>query len=380
MTDTPRYYRMPAEWEPHEATWLTWPHRDNASFPGNFTPVPAYWVKMAELLSPHELVHIVVRDAAHEAEVRRLLAKSKRIRRGRVFLHRFGCNECWARDHGPIFVIPKSEIHNPKSAVAVVDWEYNAWGGKYPPWDSDNAIPRRVARLLDLPRFSPGMVLEGGSIDVNGRGTLLTTRSVLLNKNRNPRLTQRQIEQRLRGHLGVTRIIWLGDGIEGDDTDGHVDDIARFAGPRTVVACVQDDPADANCAPLRENLELLRAARDQAGRPLRIIELPMPGVVRGRGQRLPASYANFYIANGVVLVPIYSHRNDRRALAILRRCFPTRRVIGIEASDLVWGLGAFHCITQQQPRIGRRPVFRPAQAGAQLDTRTTIKSRRDGRE
>jgi agmatine deiminase len=336
-------YRMPAEWEPHEATWLTWPRKDCASFPGKFAPVPAYWVKMAELLSPRETVHIVVHDAAHEAGVRRLLAKSKRVRRDRVILHRFGCDECWARDHGPVFVTRKSEI-------AVVDWEYNAWGGKYPPWDNDNAVPRRVARTLGLPVFSPGIVLEGGSIDVNGRGTLLTTRSVLLNKNRNPGLTQRQIERYLRDYLGATRIIWLGDGIEGDDTDGHVDDFARFVGPRTVVACVEEDPADSNHKPLRENLKLLRAARDQDGRPLRVVELPMPGVLRGRGQRLPASYANFYIANGIVLVPVYSHPNDRRALAILRRCFPTRRVVGVEAADLVWGLGAFHCVTQQQPR------------------------------
>ncbi|MBI5394760.1 MAG: agmatine deiminase family protein [Verrucomicrobia bacterium] len=333
---------MPAEWEPHEATWLTWPHRGGVSFPGKFAPIPAYWVKMAELLSPHERVHIVVHDAAHEAEVRRLLAKSRRIRRDRVMLHRFGCDECWARDHGPVFVVRKSKI-------AIVDWLYNAWGRKYPSWDLDDAIPQHVARLLGVPLFSPGMVLEGGSIDVNGRGTLLTTRSVLLNKNRNPRLTQRQIEQRLRDHLGVTRILWLGDGIVGDDTDGHVDDIARFVGPRTVVACVEDDPADPNYKPLQENLKLLRTAREQDGRPLRVLALPMPGVITGRGQRLPASYANFYIANRVVLVPVFSHPNDRRALAILRRCFPSRRVVGIECTDLVWGLGALHCVTQQQP-------------------------------
>jgi len=297
------------------------------------------------------MVRIVVHDKAHEEEVRRLLAASKKICRDRVFLHRFGCNECWCRDHGPIFVVRKSKI-------AVLDWRYNAWGGKYPPWSLDDAIRRRAAQTLGLPLISPGMVLEGGSIDVNGRGTLLTTESVMLNKNRNPRLTRRQIEQRLRDYLGVSNILWLGDGIAGDDTDGHVDDITRFVGPRTVVTCVEDDPADENCAPLRENLKRLRAMRDQDGRPLRVIELPMPGRLEGRGQRLPASYANFYIANGVVLVPVYSHRNDKRALAILRRCFPKRRVIGVECTDLVWGLGALHCVTQQQPRVIRPTATR----------------------
>ncbi|MBI5683642.1 MAG: agmatine deiminase family protein [Verrucomicrobia bacterium] len=336
---------MPAEWEPHEATWLTWPRGAGASFPGKFGPVPAYWVKLAELLSPHERVRVVVHDEAHEEEVRRLLAKSRKLRRERVSLHRFGCNECWCRDHGPVFVVRKSEI-------AVLDWRYNAWGGKYPPWDLDDAIPQRVVRLLGLPLFSPDMVFEGGSIDVNGRGTLLTTESVLLNKNRNPLLTKHQIEQRLRDHLGVTRILWLDGGIAGDDTDGHVDDITRFVGPRTVVTCVEDDPADENHAPLQENLNRLRSMRDQADRPLRVIELPMPGRIEGRGQRLPASYANFYIANGVVLVPVYSHRNDKRALEVLQRCFPKRRVIGVECTDLVWGLGALHCVTQQQPKVG----------------------------
>jgi len=346
-------YHMPAEWEPHEATWLTWPRGAGASFPGKFEPVPAYWVKLAELLSPHERVRIVVHDEAHEEEVRRLLAKSKRIRRDRVFLHRFGCNECWCRDHGPIFVVRHPSPVTRHSPIAVLDWRYNAWGGKYPPWDLDDAIPQHVARTLGLPLFSPEMVLEGGSIDVNGRGTLLTTESVLLNKNRNPRLAKRQIEQYLRDYFGVTHILWLGEGIAGDDTDGHVDDITRFVGPRTVVTCVEDDPADENRAPLLENLKRLRAMRDQDGRPLRVIELPMPGRLEGRGQRLPASYANFYIANGIVLVPTYSHRNDKRALAILRRCFPKRRVVAVECTNLVWGLGALHCITQQQPIVGR---------------------------
>ena len=343
---------MPAEWEPHEATWLTWPRHAGASFPNKFEPVPAYWVRLAEELSPHEQVHIVVHDEAHEENVSRLLAASSRLRRDRVFLHRYGCNECWCRDHGPVFVVQKSKIQNPKSKIAVLDWLYNAWGGKYPPWDLDDAVPQRVAETLGLPLFSPDMILEGGSIDVNGCGTLLTTESVLLNKNRNPQFTRAEIEQRLRDYLGISNILWLGDGIAGDDTDGHVDDFARFVGARAVIACVEEDPADENHAPLLENLKRLRAMRDQDGQPLQVIELPMPGRLEGRGQRLPASYANFYIANEIVLVPVYSHQNDTRALEILQHCFPKRRVIGIECTDLVWGLGALHCVTQQQPKVG----------------------------
>jgi agmatine deiminase len=344
---TPRSlgYHMPAEWEPHAATWLTWPRRRGRSFPGRFDPIPAYWVRLAELLSPHEQVRIVVRDDRHATEVRRLLSASRKLRRGRVFIHRLGSNDCWARDHGPIFVVREP------SALAVVDWRFNSYGGKYPPWDLDDAIPRKVARLLRVPRFQPGIVLEGGSLDVNGRGALLTTEQCLLNKNRNPHLTKEQIEQYLRDYLGVSRILWLGAGLAGDDTDGHVDDIARFVNPTTVVACREDDPADVNHGPLRDNLRRLRAMRDQDGRPLRVVELPMPGVVEHNGQRLPASYANFYIANRTVIVPVYSHPNDRRAIAILQRCFPTRRVVGVEATDLIWGLGAFHCVTQQQPRV-----------------------------
>lgn len=344
---------MPAEWEPHAATWLTWPRREGISFPDRYDTIPGYWVKMCEWLSPHEEVHINVRDEKHEAEARRHLAKSKKLRRDRVFLHRFGCNECWCRDHGPIFV--RKQIQNPKSAIhnplAVVDWRYNAWGDKYPPYGWDDAIPQKVAKLLGLPLFSPGIIMEGGALDVNGRGTLLTTESCLLNKNRNPKLTKKQIERYLKDYLGVSNILWLGDGIEGDDTDGHVDDITRFVNPTTVVTAIEEDPKDKNHQPLQENLKQLRTMKLENGKPLRIIELPMPGRVEYDNMRLPASYANFYIANKVVLVPLYSHKNDKRALTILQRCFPTRKVIGIESTDLIWGLGAFHCVTQQQPAL-----------------------------
>jgi agmatine deiminase len=370
---------MPAEWEPHAATWLTWPRRDGISFPVRFERIPAYWVRMTELLSQHEAVHINVFDAAQEAEVHALLAQSRDVINQRVTLHRFPAYEPWCRDHGPIFVTrdpagvglsatehtfvrasggrrppdqPAYAGRSPTRAereLAIVDWAYNAWGGKYPPYDLDDAVPELVAELLGLPLFQPGLVLEGGSIDVNGRGTLLTTEACLLNPNRNPNLSRGQIEQCLRDYLGVTHILWLGDGIAGDDTDGHIDDLARFVAPSTVVAVVEQDPVDENYHNLQENLARLHAMTDQDGRPLRIVPLPMPRPIFYRGQRLPACYANFYIANGVVLLPTFDDPADRVAQATLQELFPDRQVIGIPSLDLIWGLGAFHCVTQQQP-------------------------------
>ncbi len=349
---------MPAEWEPHAATWLSWPRREGISFPGHFKPIPGLWLRMVEALSHGEQVHINVSDEGHEREVQALLSRSSRVQRAQVFLHRIPTDEPWCRDHGPIFVVrdgaaaggdPAGAPGTVSREVAIVDWRYNAWGDKYPPYDRDDQVPAHVAALLGVPRFTPGLVLEGGSIDVNGRGTLLTTESCLLNPNRNPGLARGEIEAALRDFLGVRTIVWLGEGIEGDDTDGHVDDLSRFVAPDTVVTVVEDDSADPNYRVLRDNLERLRAARDQDGRPLDVITLPTPGVVTCEGTRLPASYANFYVANEVVLVPVFGHANDARALATLGRCFPSRQVLGIEATDLVWGLGAFHCVTQQQP-------------------------------
>jgi agmatine deiminase len=233
-----------------------------------------------------------------------------------------------------------------------VDWQYNAWGDKYPPYDLDDVIPSRIGQELGLPVYYPGIVMEGGSIDVNGQGTLITTEACLLNPNRNPQLDRAQIEDYLRAFLGVEKILWLGDGIVGDDTDGHVDDLTRFVNPTTVVTVVEDDPADENYEPLQENLERLRGMRDQDGRPLRVVTLPMPRPLRHDGQRLPASYANFYIANGLVLLPTYDPERDAEAQSTLQRLFPDREVVGIDCTDLVWGLGAFHCITQQWPRTG----------------------------
>src|ERR1051325_4027398 len=319
---------MHAECEPHAATWLSWPRKEGISFPERFESIPRYWVQMCELLSPHEEIHINVRDETHEEEARCHLGQSKTLRKNRIFLHPFGINECWCRDHGPMFLVNRANNDSSPTtaALAIVDWDYNAWGGKYPPYDLDDAIPAKIAGLLGLPLFQPGIVMEGGAIDVNGRGTLLTTESCLLNKNRNPRLTKGQIEGYLKDYLGVTNLLWLGEGIVGDDTDGHVDDITRFVNATTVVTAVEEDPADANFKPLQENLNRLRQMKDQEGRSLRVIELPMPGFVEHNGQRLPASYLNFYIGNKAVLVPIYSHQNDSKALEILSGCFPHRQV------------------------------------------------------
>ena len=358
-------YRMPAEWEPHIATWLTWPRPEGISFPDKYDTVPPVYAELIRHLAAVEEVHINVWHAEMEAWVRGLLTKHKTPLDG-VRFHHFPAYEPWCRDHGPIFLVRDSgragllaghEVDARQRVPtatgqrerAVVDWGYNAWGNKYPPCDLDDAIPQHVARLRGLPLFSPGIVMEGGSLEVNGRGTLLTTESCLLNPNRNPHLTKVQIEQHLRDFLGVTNILWLGDGIVGDDTDGHIDDLTRFVNPTTVVTVVEEDPQDENFQLLQENLRRLQTMRDQDGQPLRVVELPMPGLVEYDGQRLPASYANFYIANQIVLLPTFRHANDAKALTILQREFPTRRVIGVDSMELIWGLGSFHCISQQEP-------------------------------
>ncbi len=339
-------YRMPAEWEPHRGTWLSWPHKE-ASWPGKFEPVPGIFAEMVRHLAPREEVHINVADAAFEAEVRSVLARH-RVPAHNVFFHHHPTNDAWCRDHGPIFL---QRQHGGAVEEAIVDWGFNAWGGKYPPFDLDDVVPSRIGAELGLEVFHPGIIMEGGSIDVNGRGTLLTTESCLLNPNRNPALDRGEIEAYLRAYLGVRHVLWLGDGILGDDTDGHVDDLTRFVDPATVVTVLEDDPLDPNYAPLRENLERLRQMRDQDGRPLRVETLPMPTPLEHEGQRLPASYANFYIANGLVLLPLYDRTRDDAAAATLQRLFPDRQVVGIDCTHLVWGLGAFHCVTQQWPSL-----------------------------
>ena len=336
-----RGYRMPAEWEPHEATWLSWPHKAE-SWPGAFEPVPGIFVEIARLLAQSELVRINVADEERAAEVRALLLRGG-VDLAAVRFHLIPTDDSWVRDHGPIYVVRGGER-------AIINWGYNAWGGKYPPYNLDDQVPARIAAESGEQVFTPGIVMEGGSLDVNGRGTLLTTEACLLNPNRNPELSRGEIEGYLRDYLGVSRILWLGDGIVGDDTDGHVDDLTRFVTADTVVTALEEDPADENYRPLRENHERLRTMTDQDGRGLRVVTLPMPGPVYFDGQRLPASYANFYIANRAVLVPTYRHANDARALHILQDLFPDRSVVGIDCTHLVWGLGAIHCVTQQQPK------------------------------
>jgi len=339
-------FRMPAEWEPHAATWLAWPH-NLETWPGKFAPIPAIYVEMVRALCRQEQVNLCVNNAEMAARVRQLLTQA-RVDLSRVTLYDIPTNDTWARDHGPIFVTRR---HDGRVELAVTDWIFNSWGEKYGPWDLDDVVPQRIAARFGLPLFEPGIVLEGGSIDVNGCGTLLTTEACLLNPNRNPSLTRAGIEAYLRAYLGVSTILWLGDGIEGDDTDGHVDDLARFVTPTTVVCVVEDDPTDTNYAVLRDNLSRLRKMADQDGRPLQVVPLPVPDPVEHDGNRLPASYANFYIANGVVLVPTYACANDQRALTIVQELFPTRQIVGIPCADLVWGLGAIHCVTQQQPAL-----------------------------
>lgn len=339
-------FLMPAEWAPHRATWLSWPHKE-ASWPGGFEPIPGIFAEIVRHLVPREEVRINVGDAALEESARGVFREAG-VPTGRVFFHRNPTNDAWCRDHGPVFVHRDA---GGRREEVILDWGYNAWGDKYPPYDLDDVVPTRIGAELGIPVVSPGMVLEGGSIDVNGAGTLLTTEQCLLNPNRNPGLSRERIESALRDCLGASNILWLGQGIEGDDTDGHVDDLTRFVDPVTVVTAVEDDPRDANYEPLRDNLTRLRGMRDQDRRPLHVVELPMPPALHRDGQRLPASYANFYIANGTVLLPGFEPVKDEQARAVLQGLFPTRRVIVIQCTDLVWGLGAIHCVTQQWPAL-----------------------------
>jgi agmatine deiminase len=336
---------MPAEWERHAATWLSWPHNP-ATWPGKVEVIPPTWVEMVRALLPGEEVHLLVSDEVVEEQARRLLGAAGLLG-PRLHLHRVKTNDgAWMRDVGPTFVTRRA---GGRGETAAIDWTYNAWGGKYGPWDDDDRVAAQVAAIAGVPVFRPGIVLEGGSIEVNGRGTLLTTEACLLNPNRNPTLGRADIERVLREHLGVTRILWLGEGIAGDDTDGHIDDLTRFVDERTVVTVMTEDPSDPNHAILAENYRRLEEMRDQDGEPLRVLTLPMPAAVVYEEQQLPASYANFYIGNEVVLVPTFAQPSDAAALETLAALFPGRRVVGIHAVDLVWGLGTFHCVTQQQP-------------------------------
>jgi len=328
---------MPAEWEPHEATWIAWPHNPN-DWPGRFAPIPWVYAEIVRKLSRVEKVRILVESQAEEARARTVLRKAGAVMEAVEFLH-CPTNRVWTRDFGPIFV------RHRRGDVALTGWRFNAWA-KYDDWKKDVLVPGAVAKHFGLPLFQPEMVLEGGSIDVNGEGLLMTTEECLLSdvQQRNPGMTRRDIERHFRDYLGIKRTIWLHNGIAGDDTHGHVDDLARFVSADTVVVVSESERSDANYEPLRENYALLRATG------LKVVELPMPRPLVFAGQRLPASYANFYIANGLVLAPTFNDPNDRVALATLARVFPEHEVTGINCTELIWGLGALHCMTQQQPR------------------------------
>jgi len=335
-------FRMPAEWEPQVAVWLSWPHK-RTTWPGRFRPIPYVFAGIVAQISRREKVRINC-AAALQPRAKALCEKAG-ADMAQVTFYDHPTNDAWCRDHGPIFV-----KHRKTGEVAVTDWAYNAWGGKYPPYDLDNEIPPSIARKLKLRRFESDLVLEGGSIDVNGQGLLLTSEQCLLNQNRNPQLSRAEIEQALRDGLGVETILWVGEGIAGDDTDGHIDDMTRFYKADGFITCVEKDRKDANYGPLRENLERLKSFRTPKGKKFDVVELPMPKRMSFDGQRVPASYANFLIINGAVLVPVFRQpKRDAAALEIIGGCFPGRDVVPIDCHDLIWGLGTLHCISQQQP-------------------------------
>ncbi len=354
--------RMPAEWEPHAATWLAWPHHRN-DWPGKFEPVPWVYAEIIRNLARHERVELIVNDAAAEKAARNILSKANALSEN-VRFHHWPTNRVWTRDSGCTFVLSRSAQPDGRGRLSLggslkaIKWRFNAWA-KYSNWQRDEKIGSLMAKVSGAEEFRPTfgkqrVVLEGGSIDVNGQGTLLTTEECLLSKvqQRNPGMKRAGYEKLFAEYLGIKSVVWLDSGVAGDDTHGHVDDITRFVSPDTVVTAVESNPDDPNYEPLRENIRRLRAATDQDGKPLSIIELPLPAPIAFAGQRLPASYANFYLANGIVLVPVFNDANDRFALDILADLFPDREIVGIYCGDLIWGFGAIHCMTQQQPVVG----------------------------
>ena len=335
-------FSMPAEWSVHEATWLSWPH-NRETWPHDFADVEAVWCEMTAVLSEVEKVRINVLDDDHARHVLGLLNSSGQVNLANVDIFSIPTNDSWVRDHGPVF------LTGPQG-VAVVDFGYNAWGGKYPPFEDDNAVPRRVAQALGLPRFEADMILEGGSIEVDGQGLVLVTESCLLAPTRNPHLGRGQIEQRLKDFLGVKKVLWLpGGDVTGDDTDGHIDNLARFTPMGPVVAAFCQNPQDENHAVLAKNFSALQQLTNQQGRPFDVVALPMPAPVVQYDLRLPASYVNYLVANGVVLLPVFGVPEDDAAVGILSELFPAPRVVPIFARAMIWGQGAIHCSTQQQP-------------------------------
>ena len=346
MTPKEQGYYMPAEWATHEATWLTYPKNPD-SWPGKIETIYPSYHLFVKTLAESEMVHINVDDDVMLNHVKKELEAIGTDMQN-IALHIIPSNDAWCRDHGPAFLL---NHHNNNRAI--VNWNHNAWGGKYP-YELDTRVPIRIHDLMpDMPLFEPNIVMEGGSIDVNGCGDLLTTTSCLLNPNRNPQLDQDQIEGYLRDNYGADNIIWLGDGIVGDDTDGHVDDLARFVSPDTIVTAVEEDAWDENYEPLQKNLRILNRCRLANGKQPTVVELPMPDIVFYDNQRLPASYANFYIANGKVIFPTYRCLADNQAAYILEALFPDREIVGIDSTDIIWGLGSFHCLSQQMPAVNK---------------------------
>ena len=330
--------------------WFSWP-KDPLTWPNRVPQVEEIFLQMMAALAPHETVNLLVDDEATESSVR---ARCAFAHRENIVFHRLKTVDSWIRDYGPNFLVNG----NGNGQLAYNRWIFNAWGDKYEELKRDSVIPEQLESVLQVPRFAPGIVMEGGSIEVNGAGCVLTTEQCLLNPNRNPHLSKTEIEQYLKDYLGVVKVLWLGEGIAGDDTDGHIDDLTRFISPRAIVTIIEEDPLDENYKLLQDNLKRLKKMTDAEGRPFEILTLPMPGFVSGdcpdNGrdlERLPASYANFLIANNVVLAPIYGHANDQRALDTLQKCFPTRRIVGINCEPLIYGMGAIHCVSQQQPAV-----------------------------
>jgi agmatine deiminase len=332
-------YRMPAEWEPQEAIWLTWPHNELTWPDGMLAEVEQTYTHIIRLLHTGQKIKLLVKDSKSEAKIR-LILERENIALSQIVFVPVAAEDSWIRDYGPTFV-----THSGQQQIALVKWKFNAWGDKYDDLIGDDRIPHELNKILQLPVFEPGIVLEGGSIEVNGSGTVLTTEQCLLNKNRNPHLTREQIENYLKEYLNVSRVLWLAEGIVGDDTDGHIDDIARFVDKDKVICAFEDDPADENYEILKDNYERLVSFG------LDVVKLPMPGYVGDRHARLPASYANFYIGNKAVVVPVFGHSNDQRALEILQKCFPSRHVAGVHATSMVHGLGTIHCCSQQEPLV-----------------------------
>ena len=340
-------FRMPAEWEPHAATWLTWPHNPE-TWPGqNMVDIEAVYLQMIRVLSAGETVNLLVNQEAIHKELMKniidIILSNENIK-----IHLIKTNDAWIRDYGPNFLV--RETPDGKREVTANLWKFDSWGGKYD-WDLDAQAGSAIMDVLKMAPFQPGIVLEGGAIEVNGQGLCITTEQCLLNPNRNGGLNKSEMESYLKRYLGVRQIIWCQGHIEGDDTDGHIDNLVRFVNPDTVLCAREEDTTDPNHACLAENLKILESFRDENGRPLNIVHFPMPGRITGDEGRLPASYANFYIGNRAVLLPTYNHPNDAEAESILKRYFPDREIVAIPCETFVWGLGAIHCVTQQQPEI-----------------------------